>query len=324
MTENKNESKLLDQLRDIIRMKHYSFRTEKTYSQWVKRFILFHNKKHPKDMGGNEIRSFLNHLAVNKKSSASTQNQALCSIIFLYKEVLNIEIGEIDAIIWAKKPGRLPCVFSKNEVKEILNEMNGIYKIMATLLYGGGLRLSECLSLRVKDIDFDYQQIIIRCGKGGKDRVTILPDSVVKPLKEHIEKVKKIHEKDIQDGFDSVYMPYALERKYPNAGKEIGWRFLFPGKTIAKDPRSKIKRRHHLHSSVLQRAVKTGIQNAGIVKQGGCHTLRHSFATHLLEDGVNIRTVQELLGHKNLETTMIYTHVMDKKKIGVKSPADDL
>ena len=324
LENNQKPLKLLDQLRHLIRIKHYSYRTEQAYTQWVRRYILFHDKRHPKDMGGKEIREYLNYLAITRKVSASTQNQALCSIIFLYKELLKIEIGEIESIVWAKRPKRLPVVFSKNEMKAILNEMSGIYKIMATLLYGAGLRLRECMLLRVKDIDFDYCQIIIHSGKGEKDRVTMLPKSIIEPLKKHIEKVIDIHIKDIHDGYDSVFMPYALEQKYPNAGKEIGWHFLFPGKNISKDPVSGIMRRHHLHESVLQRAVKSSIKKAGIMKHGGCHTFRHSFATHLLEDGINIRTVQELLGHKNVETTMIYTHVMNKKKLGVKSPVDNL
>jgi len=320
----KKPPKLLDQVREKIRVKHYSYRTEQAYVQWVKRFILFHNKKHPKDMGEQEITQFLSHLAVNRNISASTQNQALCAIVFLYKHVLNKDLNEFGNIQWAKRPKRLPVVFSKNEIRQILDEMSGIYKVMATLLYGAGLRLTECLQLRVKDIDFDYQQIAVRSGKGEKDRVTVLPESVTEPLKKHINKVIDIHDKDIQEGYDSVYMPYALDRKYPNAGKEIGWHFLFPSKNISKDPVSGIMRRHHLHGSVLQRAVKSAIKKARIMKHGGCHTFRHSFATHLLEDGTNIRTVQELLGHKSVETTMVYTHVMNKKKIGVKSPADNL
>ncbi len=320
----KKPPKLLDQVREKIRVKHYSYRTEQAYVQWVKRFILFHNKKHPKDMGEKEITQFLSHWAVNRNISASTQNQALCAIVFLYKHVLNKDLNEFGNIQWAKRPKRLPVVFSKNEMRQILDEMSGIYKVMATLLYGAGLRLTECLQLRVKDIDFDYQQITVRSGKGEKDRVTVLPESVTEPLKKHINKVIDIHDKDIQEGYDSVYMPYALDRKYPNAGKEIGWHFLFPSKNISKDPVSGIMRRHHLHGSVLQRAVKNAIKKAGIMKHGGCHTFRHSFATYLLEDGVNIRTVQELLGHKSVETTMVYTHVMNKKRVGIKSPADNL
>jgi len=314
--------KLLDQLRSTIRLKHYSYRTEQSYVYWVKKYIVFHNMQHPNNIGEPEIRQFLNHLAVNRNVSASTQNQALCAIIFLYKNILQKDIGDFGQITWAKRPKRLPVVFSKNEVKRIMNELSENYKLMVTLLYGAGLRLNECLQLRVKDIDFEYRQITVRDGKGGKDRVTVLPESVIEPLKKHIERVIKIHENDIKSGYESVYMPYALERKYPSAGKEVGWRYLFPSKNISKDPVSGIMRRHHLHGSVLQRAVKNAIKKAGIMKHGGCHTFRHSFATHLLENGTDIRTVQELLGHRSVQTTMIYTHVIKTCKFGVKSPVD--
>lgn len=271
-----------------------------------------------------QIRQFINHLAVKKKLSASTQNQALCAILFLYREVLGIELDRIDKIHWAKKPKRLPVVFSKEEVKAIIAKLTGVYRLMTMLLYGSGLRLKECLRLRIKDIDFDNQQILIRAGKGNKDRYTILPKAIESMLKSHIKSVEKIHKRDIEAGNYSVYMPYALEKKYPNAGKKIGWHFLFPSKNLSTDPVSGIKRRHHLHERTLQRAVKKAIKRAGIHKQGGCHTFRHSFATHLLEDGVNVRVVQELLGHKNLETTMVYTHVMNKSKAGIESPVDKL
>ena len=275
-------------------------------------------------MGEVQIRQFINHLAVKRKLSASTQNQALCAILFLYREVLGVELDRIDKIHWAKKPKRLPVVFSKEEVKAIIAKITGVYRLMTMLLYGSGLRLKECLRLRVKDIDFDNQQIFIREGKGNKDRYTILPKAIESKLKSHIKSVEKIHKRDIEAGNDSVYMPYALEKKYPNAGKKIGWHFLFPSKNLSTDPVSGIRRRHHLHERTLQRAVKKAIKRAGIRKHGGCHTFRHSFATHLLEDGVNVRAVQELLGHKNLETTMVYTHVMNKSKAGIESPADKL
>jgi len=316
--------KLLDQVRSAIRLKHYSYRTEQAYVLWITQYILFHNKRHPKDMGEKEIKQFLNNLAVNKNVAASTQNQALCALVFLYKYVLNVNLGDFGQITWAKRPKRLPVVFTKSEVKRILKELTGESKLMVTILYGAGLRLNECLDLRIKDVDFEYRQIIVRDGKGGKDRVTILPESVIELLQQQVDRVIKIHQKDIQDGYDSVYMPFALERKYPNAGKMIGWHFLFPAKDLSTDPRTGIVRRHHVHESVLQRAVKIAISKAGIYKHGGCHTFRHSFATHLLEDGVNIRTVQELLGHTSLETTMVYTHVMNKKNLGVKSPADNI
>jgi integron integrase len=316
--------KLLDQLREAIRVRHYSIRTERNYIYWVGKFIEFHNNQDPAGLDEPAIRRFLNHLAVNVNVAASTQNQALCAVVFLYKQVLNIEIGEFGQIVWAKRPKRLPVVFSRMEVSRVLAELSGVYKIMATLLYGSGLRLMECLRLRVQDIDFHYQQVIVRSGKGDKDRTSVLPESIIEPLKKHIGDVIKLHEKDIKNGIVSVYLPYALERKYPNANKEIGWRYLFPAAQLSEDPRSKIVRRHHIDANVLQRAVKIAIQKTGIRKHASCHTFRHSFATHLLEDGVDIRTVQELLGHRSVETTMVYTHVLKKGKYGIKSPADNL
>jgi len=273
-------------------------------------------------MGEKEINEFLTHLAVKEKVSASTQNQALCAIVFLYKHVLKIELGDFGNVTWAKKPVKLPVVFNREEVTKVLNQLSGMNLMMAMLLYGSGLRLSECLQLRVKDIDFQYKQIIVRSAKGDKDRVTLLPEYVIEPLKKHLNYVKLLHEKDMKDGFDSVYMPYALERKYPNAGREFGWKFVFPATQISKDPRTGIQRRHHIHESVLQKAVKKAIRQAGVHKHASCHTFRHSFATHLLESGYDIRTVQELLGHQDLNTTMIYTHVLNKGAFGVKSPAD--
>jgi len=314
--------KLLDQVRAAVRTKHYSMKTEEAYVHWIKRFILFHNKRHPKEMGEKEINQFITHLAVKAKVSASTQNQALCAIIFLYKQVLKIEIGDLGNVTWAKKPAKLPVVFNREEVTKVLNQLSGMNLMMAMLLYGSGLRLSECLQLRVKDIDFQYKQITIRSAKGDKDRVTLLPEYVIEPLKKHLTYVKMLHDKDLKDGYDSVYMPYALGRKYPNVGREFGWRFVFPATQISKDPRTGIQRRHHIHESVLQKAVKKAIRQAGIYKHASCHTFRHSFATHLLESGYDIRTVQELLGHQDLNTTMIYTHVLNKGAFGVKSPAD--
>lgn len=274
-------------------------------------------------MGEQEINQFLTHLAVNDHVSASTQNQALCSLIFLYKQILKKEMGELN-IIWAKKPKRLPVVLTRDEVKDVLSQLSGTYRLVAMLLYGSGLRLMECLRLRVKDIDFDYKQITVRDAKGQKDRVTPLPEKAIEPLQRQLEKVKKQHEKDVQDGYGSVYLPNALSKKYPNAEIEFGWQYVFPSASLSIDPRSGIKRRHHLDESVLQRAVKQAVLTSGIHKQATCHTLRHSFATHLLEDGYDIRTVQELLGHSSVETTMIYTHVMNKGGMAVKSPVDSL
>jgi len=315
--------KLLDQVRAAIRTKHYSIRTEESYVNWIKKFILFHNKRHPKEMGEKEINAFLTHLAVNKKVAASTQNQALCAIIFLYKHVLKIEIGNLGEMVWAKKPKRLPTVFSKKEAEKVLSQLSGMNWIMAYLLYGSGLRLNECIKLRVCEIDFDYKQVIVRNAKGNKDRVTMLPEKVIDPLKTQLIKTKKLHEKDLTLGYGSVYLPYALERKFPNAAKEWKWQHVFPATQISTDPRTGILRRHHIYETVLQKAVKTAVRKAGITKHAGCHTFRHSFATHLLERGESIRSIQELLGHNDVKTTQIYTHIVDINKLGIKSPADD-
>ena len=324
MYKKEKPPKLLDQTRNIIRRKHYSFRTEETYINWMKRYIFFHDKKHPKDMGVPEIEAFLTHLAVREKVAASTQNQAFNAILFLYREVLGISMEDKKiAAIRAKRVQNIPVVLSKEEAKTILTLMSGAPQLMARLLYGGGLRIMECVRLRVHDIDFELNEIVVRNGKGFKDRLTILPESVKKDLEEQVERVHIIHGKDLQDGFGSVYLPYALERKFKNAHKELGWQFLFPATGISKDPRSKAKRRHHIHESVLQKGVKRATSRAGIVKRVTPHTLRHSFATHLLMEGSDIRTVQELLGHKDVSTTMIYTHVLRQKGIRpVKSPLD--
>ena len=296
---------LLDQVRSAIRVRHYSYHTEKNYIHWITKFARFHGLRHPTEMGEKEISAFINHLAVNEKVSSSTQNQALCAIVFLYKHVLKKDLEYFGELIWAKKPKRIPVVFTREEVRAILGNLQGIHWIMAMLLYGSGLRLRECLQLRIKDLDFGYNQITIRDAKGGKDRIVPFPQKLKEPLKFHLEKVKKLHEKDLKDGFGSVYLPDALEQKYPHASREWGWQFVFPAHRISTDPRSGIIRRHHLYETVLQKAVKTAIRKAGIVRHAGCHNLRHSFATHLLEDGYDIRTVQELLGHNDVKTTMI-------------------
>jgi len=316
--------KLLDRVRERIRYKHYSYRTEQTYVQWIKRYIFFHNKRHPKDMGEPEISTFLNHLAVQGKVSSSTQNQALSALLFLYREVLKIEMEWVDNIQWAKKPKNLPVVFSQQEVNKVISVLEGTNWLMAAVLYGGGLRLMECLRLRIQDIDFDYHQIMVRRGKGNKDRRTMLPKSIVEPLKKQIHRVSVLHEKDIAEGFGRVYLPEALSRKYKNAETEFKWQYLFPSEKRSIDPRSGIERRHHLSRDVLQRAIKKSINRAGIHKKGSCHTLRHSFATHLLEAGYDIRTVQELLGHEDVNTTMIYTHVLNKGGRAVNSPMDSM
>jgi len=291
---------------------------------WIKQFILFHNKRHPRDMGENEIQSFLTYLAARKNVAASTQNQALSAILFLYKQVLKADLEWLDNFQRAKKPKRLPVVFSRSEIKQLFSLLTGHHWIMTNLLYGSGLRLMECLRLRVADIDFDHAQIFVREGKGQKDRVTMLPQSVQEPLKAHLIKVKQLHERDLADGYGDVYLPNALARKYPNAGREWCWQYVFPSTNRSPDPRSGAVHRHHLDETVLQRAVKQAIRRAGINKPGSCHTLRHSFATHLLEGGTDIRTIQELLGHQDVSTTMIYTHVINRGGQGVISPIDQL
>jgi integron integrase len=314
--------KLLDQLRDVIRLKHYSYSTEKTYVHWAYRFIVFHDKRHPKDMGAPEIEAFLTYLAVEQHVAASTQNQAFCALIFLYRYVLRQEIDfSIDAVR-AKRSRYLPTVLTQDEAIAIIDELSGVYQLVIKLLYGSGLRLSEALQLRVKDLDFTQRQIIVRDGKGGNSRVTMLPNSLVDPLKAHLQTVQKMHHQDLAQGYGSVYLPYALERKYPNAERQWAWQYIFPSVRISKDPRSSIVRRHHLDESGLQKAVKQASFSAHINKRVGCHTFRHSFATHLLQDHYDIRTVQELLGHKDVKTTMIYTHVLNKGGRGVRSPLD--
>jgi integron integrase len=313
---------LLDLVRESLRLRHYSIHTEKTYIQWIKRFILFHRKRHPKEMGKAEIEQFLTHLAVNRNVAASTQNLALNAIVYLYQQVLEINIGELENVVRAKRPQRLPVVFTRDEVKAIMAHLQGNRWLMAQLLYGSGLRLMECVRLRVKDIDFAYQQIVVRDGKGKKDRVTILPSSAMPALQSQIEKVRRIHEQDLAKGYGTVYLPYALARKYPRAAIELGWQYVFPAAKLSLDPRSGCEQRHHLGGQSLQRAVKRAVKAAGIVKPGSCHSMRHSFATHLLEDGYDIRTVQDLLGHNDVSTTMIYTHVLNRGGRGVISPAD--
>ena len=313
-------SKLLDQVRHAIRLKHYSLRTEEAYIYWIKKYIHFHKLRHPAEMREDEIRQFLTHLAVIETVAASTQNQALAALLFLYRNVLDVELKNIDAVR-AKKPKHLPVVFTQEEARQILARMSGAPFIVANLLYGSGLWLSEALRLRVKDIDFQTNQIIVREGKGEKERITMLPQSVKEVLAVHLERVRKIHEDDLRNGFGEVYLPFALERKYPNAAKEWRWQYVFPAAKISLDPRSKKKRRHHLSDDAIQRSVKQALTQTKIQKRGSCHSFRHSFATHLLEHHYDIRTVQELLGHKDLKTTMIYTHVLNKGT-NVKSPLD--
>ena len=322
-TSSPRGKKLLDQYRDQIRIKQYSPRTEKTYIHWVREYILFHNKRHPREMGIPEINQFITHLVTERKASASTQNQAVSGILFLYRYVLNIPLqGDILEFIRPKKGKRVPTVLSKQEVKAIISKMTGPYKLMVQIMYGGGLRLMECLRLRVKDIDFENHRIIVYDGKGGDDRVTMLPDSIIQPLKEQIQYVKALHQKDLNDGYGAVSMPFALDKKFPNAHKELIWQFIFPASTRYTDPATGKTSRYHIHETALQRAIREAAVAIKFQKRVTPHTFRHSFATHLLQNGYDIRTVQELLGHKDVKTTMIYTHVLQRGANAVKSPLD--
>jgi integron integrase len=316
--------RLLDEVRDRLRLKHYSLRTEQSYVDWIKRYIWFHDKRHPLDLGPREVEAFLTDLAIARKVSASTQNQALAALLFLYKQVMGIDLPWLDDVVRAKKPQRLPVVLTVAEVQRLLAHLDGSHGLMARLLYGTGMRLMECVRLRVKDVNFERNEIIVRDGKGGKDRVTMLPASLAGPLREHLKRVRMLFEQDRAEDAPGVYLPDALERKYPNAGKEWGWFWVFPSRSIATDPRTGIVRRHHAHEQALQRAIKKAVSAAGIAKPASTHTLRHSFATHLLQSGYDIRTVQELLGHSDVSTTMIYTHVLNRGGRGVESPLDHL
>ncbi len=316
--------KILDQVRQACRLRHMSIRTEKSYLNWIKRYILFHNKKHPEKMGEKEIRAYLTYLAIDKNVAPSTQNQAMSALVFLYRYVLDIPLGDISSIPRPKRSRKIPVVFSTREVKSVLSNLQGTNWIMGSLLYGSGLRLMECMRLRVKDIDFELQEIIVRNGKGDKDRITLLPNHLIQSLQTHLDKVKNIYRQDLEAGHANVYLPNALIRKYPRAAQEWGWQYVFPSIKLSVDPRSGEVRRHHKTEASLQTAVKKAVVMAGIPKSGSCHTLRHSFATHLLQNGYDIRTIQELLGHKNLNTTMIYTHIINYGPLGVISPLDVL
>jgi integron integrase len=314
--------KLLDRVRWHLRVKHYSIRTEQAYIDWIRRYILFHRKRHPKDMGEREISDFLTHLAVEKHVAASTQNQAFAALLFLYQQVLDRKLDFIDKVERVSKPAKLPVVFTPAEARSVLAHLKGDYRLMAELLYGSGLRLMECLRLRIKDIDFGYNRITVRDAKGQRDRVALLPQRLQHPLRGQIARVKEVHRQDLAQGGGKVYLPFALERKYPNASRELMWQYLFPAAKPSLDPRSGERRRHHVSEKNLQNAVKLAIRAAGIRKPASCHTFRHSFATHLLENGYDIRTVQELLGHKNVATTMIYTHVLNRPGVHIRSPLD--
>lgn len=314
--------KLLDQVRQALRTKHYSLRTEEAYVNWIKRFILFHHKQHPQHLNSPEIEQFLTHLAVEQNVAASTQSQALSAILFLYQEVLRQPLDNPIDAVRAKKSHYLPVVLSQPQVNRLISHLSEPYRLMAQLLYGSGLRLMECVRLRVKDIDFEQHQIIVRSGKGHQDRDTLLPDSLVAPLQRQLRYANVIHQNDLEQGYGQVYLPFALERKYPQANREWAWQYLFPAHRLSTDPRTGLIRRHHLDETGLQKAVRAAAQAAQIDKPVGCHTLRHSFATHLLEAGYDIRTIQELLGHKDVSTTMIYTHVIKRGGLAVRSPLD--
>lgn len=316
------QPKLLDQVRNLMRLKHLSYKTERAYVGYIRKYILFHNKKHPKEMGVDEIRNYLTHLAVEKNVAASTQNVAFNALLFLYKQVLGIDLPIIEGVLRAKRPLRLPSVFTPSEAKALIAELGGATNLIVSLLYGCGMRLTEALRLRVKDIDFEAWQITVRDGKGAKDRTTMLPETIADNLRNHLDRVKLLHEQDLADGFGSVSLPYALKRKYPNADKEFAWAYVFPSAKLSPTREDGVVRRHHTAESTIQEAVKRAMRKLGIHKHASCHTFRHSFATHLLENHYDIRTVQELLGHKDVRTTQIYTHVLKNKNF-VRSPLDD-
>jgi integron integrase len=322
---SKPNPRLAELVRDVMRLKHYSLRTERTYWDWIERFIRFHGMRHPSEMAEAEVGAFLTHLARDGNVAASTQNQALSALLFLYKEVLKQEFGWLDGVERPTRPVRVPVVLTKEEVRRIFAHLHGTPRLMAGVLYGSGLRLMECVRLRVKDVDFGYARIVVRDGKGAKDRVTMLPLNLAEPLQRHLVKVKAQHEEDLEAGLGAVHLPHALARKYPGAAKDWSWQYVFPSVRLSADPllgEGAPKQRHHIDESSLQQAVKRAVRASGINKPASSHTFRHSFATHLLENGYDIRTVQELLGHKDVSTTMIYTHVLNKPGLGVRSPLD--
>lgn len=314
--------RLREQVGEVMRFRHYSIRTEEAYWNWIRRFILFHGKRHPRDLGAREVRAFLSHLAVAQGVAAATQNQALNALVFLYRDVLQQSLGEIGEVERVQRRPKVPVVLSKPEVQRVLAAVTPEYQLPLRLLYKTGLRLMELLRLRVKDVDLERRQIVVRGGKGDKDRVTMVPESLLAELRAHLETQRLRHQRELADGTAAVSLPEGLGRKYPNAEREWAWRYLFPATGVARDPRSGQVLRHHLHEVNLQRAMKSAVAAAGLFKPATCHTLRHSFATHLLENGYDIRTLQDLLGHKDVTTTQIYTHVMQKPGIGVKSPLD--
>ena len=314
--------RLLEQVRQRIRAKHYSYRTEKTYVHWIRRFILFHGKRHPRDMEAAEVERFLTSLAVERKVSASTQNQALSAILFLYREVLEVELLWLEGVVRARRPERRPVVLTRDEVRRVLARLDGVQWLVASLLYGSGLRVQECLQLRLKDVSLDRGELLVRDGKGQKDRVTVLPSALVPHLRVQLDRVRRLYEADRASGRPGVSLPFALRRKYPQAATSWGWQYVFPSRTFCRDPYSGETVRYHLHPQNLQRSVRIAVHAAGITQPASCHTFRHCFATHLLEHGYDIRTVQGLLGHSDVKTTMIYTHVLNRGGRGVLSPLD--
>lgn len=314
--------RLLDSVRQAVRLRHYSYRTEKAYVDWIRRYVLFHGKRHPRDMGGHEVTEFLSHLASSRQVAAATQAQALAALLFLYKHVLKVDLPWLENVIRARRPKRLPTVLREEEAKRVIANVSAPYSLVAGLLYGSGLRLLEALRLRIKDVDFYHRRIMIRDGKGFKDRVTVLPDSMLEPLKHHLVQVRLLHEQAMRLGYGGVELPHALSRKCPRASTAWGWQYVFPATRPSVDPRSGVSRRHHIMEDTIQRRVREAARKAGIEAPVSPHTFRHSFATHLLEDGYDIRTVQELLGHKDVSTTQIYTHVMAPGTSSVRSPLD--
>jgi integron integrase len=314
--------RLLDQVRDALGVRHYSYRTEQQYVGWIRRFIHFHGRRHPADLGGAEVTAFLSHLAIQRQVSAATQAQALAALLFLYKHVLKVDLPWLGNVVRATRPKRLPIVLSRAEARRVLDNLAGAYWLVANLLYGSGLRLMEALRLRIKDVDFDRRTIIVRNGKGAKDRVTVLPESLCGRLRQHVDQVRDAHRDAVSHGFAGVELPFALQRKYPRAHLEIGWQYVFPARKPSRDPRTGAWRRHHIHEDSVQRKVKEAVRMARIEKPASCHTLRHCFATHLIEAGADIRTVQELMGHASVKTTQIYTHVLNRGGIAVRSPLD--
>lgn len=323
--DSKRKPRLLDQVRTRIRYLHYSPKTEQSYVYWIRNYILFHGKQHPRELGPEAIGEYLNHLAAKERVAASTQNQALCALSFLYKQILNIDLGEIPEFSYARRPRRLPVVLSRNEIRAVMDALLEPYKTMVGLMYGAGLRISECYSLRILDIDFHRNEIPVQSGKGGKDRITMMPDFVIPGLQAAIERTRRFHEQDREMGIHHVYLPGALARKYPNAGRELKWQFVFASRDLSTDPVTGNKGRHHIHKKSIERAIRKAVREAGIMKHVTAHVFRHSFATHLLENGYDIRTVQELMGHSHVNTTMIYTHVLNRGGRGgrgVRSPLD--